>query len=355
MLKPPRTSPCSKRASHRTSRLSSLVLLSATFLFQVPAVVAAQQAGAVPLAQGIADLASQLSKGIPEGHPMTVAVTDFPDLGGQTCRLGRYVAERLSTLLSQHPQCHLIERRRLDMVLQELKFSMSELVDPAKARRLGQMLGVQGLVLGTVSDVGSTLDLDARIIDIQTDVSLPGASASIVKDEAVKELSVNCSSPALPGVAGSELGPHAQPEGGVSNPVVPAQRLTAGALELELLSCQRRADKVQCAFQVKNLLEDHKYMILGQAYETVSRAVDDRGGMYPAEEVRIGDQVGRQYAETIMPSSVPVLCRLTFSGIPGDVSRLSLIEVHFTDDWNYRPRGPKFRLRDVPILPMGKP
>jgi TolB-like protein len=124
---------------------------------------------------------------------MTLAVTDFPDsIRNQTCGLGRFVAERLTTLLSQHPQCRIVERRRLDMVLSELKFSMSELVDPAKARKLGAMLGVQGLVVGSVSDLGGTVDVDARIIDIQTSISLPGASASIIQDEMVKKLISDC-------------------------------------------------------------------------------------------------------------------------------------------------------------------
>lgn len=153
----------------------------------------APQTGAVPLSQAIADLADRLAKGMPLDRVMVVAVTDFPDsIRNQTSGLGRFMAERLTTLLSQHRQCRLIERRRLDLVLSELKFSMSELVDPDKARKLGQMLGVQGLVLGSVTDLGGTVDVDARIIDIQTNVSLPGASASIVQDELLKRLNSEC-------------------------------------------------------------------------------------------------------------------------------------------------------------------
>jgi len=170
----------------------SLIVFVATLLASAPLSAMPggdpQQTGAVPLSQGLADLAARLVKGIPEGHTMVIAVADFPDVGGQTTRLGKFVGERLSTLLSQYPQCRLVERRRLDMVLSELKFSMSELVDPAKARKLGQMLGVQGLVLGTLTDMASILDVDARIIDIQTAASLPGVSCSIVKDETVRQL-----------------------------------------------------------------------------------------------------------------------------------------------------------------------
>lgn len=195
-----------RRKSDRAGFLSVLPLVWMLLTFSAQTVVAAQQSGAVPLTQGIAELASQLAKSIPEGHPMTIAVTDFPQKK-QVCGLGQFVAERLSTLLSRQPQCRLIERHRLDQVLQELKFSMSELVDPAKARRLGQMLGVQGLVVGTVTDLGTTFDVDARIIDIQTDVSLPGASASVVKDDTARSLSADCIGSAMPSVGPSGGGP----------------------------------------------------------------------------------------------------------------------------------------------------
>ncbi len=218
------------------------------------------------LQQGISDLAGKLAKGIPEGQTMTVAVTDFPDLGGRTCGLGRYIPERLSTLMSQYPQSRLIERRRLEMVLQELKFSMSEIVDPAKAIKLGQMLGVQGLVIGTVSDVGGTIDLDARIINIQTSVSLPGALANIVKDEAVKQLSSDCVGGAASAVgtdqaAGSPLTvPTTNILPGLKSAV---RKVVDQGFTFELQSCVRSGTAVTCMLAVTSNGEDKNVWIYG--------------------------------------------------------------------------------------------
>src|SRR5436309_3157706 len=210
---------------------------------------APQQAGAVPLPQGIADLADKLAKGIPQDHPMTVAVTDFPDsIRNKTCGLGRFVAERLATLLSQHPQCKLIERRRLDLVLNELKFSMSELVEPAKARKLGQMLGVQGLVLGSLSDLGGTFDIDARIIDIQTSVSLPGVSASIVQDEVVRRLSSDCGQTLSP-LASEPQRPNLLPPSSAASELGGQQAVEKVAVEnlsFEVTSCKMSGGSVTC-------------------------------------------------------------------------------------------------------------
>jgi TolB-like protein len=232
------------------------------FPFSVWAGSPPQQTGAVPLTQGIADLASQLAKSVPEGHPMTIAVTDFPEKK-KICGLGQFVAERLSTLLSRQPQCRLIERHRLDQVLQELRFSMSELVDPAKAKKLGQMLGVQGLVVGTVTDLGPTFDVDARIIDIQTDASLPGASASIIKDDATRQLSTDCS-------------------GGTQPPRPPppprAVSVEANNLLFAISTCKRSVASLTCQGSLTNQVRQRRLFRFG-----APEFVDNVGNVYQSK------------------------------------------------------------------------
>lgn len=144
---------------------------------------------AADLREGVEQLAVGLGKSVPEGRTFRVAVTDFPDLQGSISDLGRYIAERLTTRLSvQGQKFRVIERRRLGLVLGELKFSMSDLVDPTKAKELGKMLGVEGLVVGSVSDLGNQVDVDARIIEIETSNILPGVSATLSKDQVVAQL-----------------------------------------------------------------------------------------------------------------------------------------------------------------------
>lgn len=79
---------------------------------------------------GVEQLAAQIAKGAPEGKQLRVAVADFPDLQGATSDFGRFVASRLTTRLAQDRRFFVIERQRLGQVLAELKFSMSDLVDP---------------------------------------------------------------------------------------------------------------------------------------------------------------------------------------------------------------------------------
>jgi TolB-like protein len=137
---------------------------------------------------GVEQIAAQLIKGAPEGRQLRVAVADFPDLQNVTCDLGRYVANRLTTRLTQSAKFLVIERQRLSQVLTELKFSMSDLVDPSKAKQLGRQVGVETIVVGTVSDLGNQIDLDARMIDIETNRMLLGVSTTISRDQVVDEM-----------------------------------------------------------------------------------------------------------------------------------------------------------------------
>ncbi len=140
------------------------------------------------LRAGVEQLAAQIAKGAPQGKQLRVALADFPDLQGVTSDLGRYIASRLTTRLAQDPRFFVIERQRLGQVLAELKFSMSDLVDPAKAKQLGRMVGVEAIVVGTVSDLGNQVDIDARMIDIETNRMLLGASTTISKDQVVADM-----------------------------------------------------------------------------------------------------------------------------------------------------------------------
>jgi len=142
-------------------------------------------ASAQDIRAGVEQLAAQVAKAAPEGKQLRVAVADFPDLQGVTSDLGRYIASRLTTRLSQSPKFFVIERQRLGQVLAELKFSMSDLVDPAKAKQLGKMVGVEAILVGTVSDLGNQVDLDARLIEIETNRMLLGATVTISKDPSV--------------------------------------------------------------------------------------------------------------------------------------------------------------------------
>jgi curli biogenesis system outer membrane secretion channel CsgG len=84
-----------------------------------------------------------------------VAVVDFEDKSayGQG-RLGRSAADVLARFLFDSQQFRLIERQQVAKVLEEQKFQQSGAINPATAMQIGQLLGVEMLAYGTVSNFG---------------------------------------------------------------------------------------------------------------------------------------------------------------------------------------------------------
>jgi TolB-like protein len=268
---------------------------------------------------------------MPEDRVMTVAVTDFPDsIRNQTCGIGRFMAERLTTLLSQHRQCRLIERRRLDLVLSELKFSMSELVDPDKARKLGQMLGVQGLVVGSVTDLGGTVDVDARIIDIQTNVSLPGASTSIVQDEVTRRLIGDCGLAApIPGPSVVSSQPGFTGPGGTTpaSPRKSSPEATAGEITIALQSCRMSGTTITCSLSLTNNGENKEFHLHAHANEVSSRLFDQAGNEYIATMARLGNRESGWFAGNTLFKGIPTSAKLVFEKVSPDVTDITALVV----------------------------
>jgi TolB-like protein len=237
----------------------------------------------------VEQLAAQLSKGAPENREMRVAVADFPDLQGVTSELGRFVAGRLTTRLAQSPKFFVVERQRLSQVLAELKFSMSDLVDPAKVKQLGKMAGVDAIVVGSISDFGNQVDVDARMIDIETNRMFLGTSVTIGKDPSV--------------VAMMERGrqetiapqPTPTPSDGPKNPpglAVGKFRFSSEAVSFDLDRVEIAGEEIKFLFVYTNRRQNDSHGGVSAARElNENYIVDNRGTRYGYT----GDSLGGQY------------------------------------------------------------
>jgi serine/threonine protein kinase len=66
----------------------------------------------------------------------------------------------------------VVERERIEAVLRELKLSHEVGFDQATAARVGRLLGAQQLVLGSYFELLEHFRIDARIVDVETGVTL---------------------------------------------------------------------------------------------------------------------------------------------------------------------------------------
>ena len=145
-------------------------------------------ASALDLQAGVEQLVQNLIQATPEGKQLQVTVADFPDLQGITSDLGRYIATLITTQLAQSKKFSVTERQRLTQVLAELKISISDLVDPEQAKKLKKMVGADALVVGTIADLGKQVDVHARLIEIEANLMIWGASVAIDKDPTLSAL-----------------------------------------------------------------------------------------------------------------------------------------------------------------------
>jgi TolB-like protein len=101
--------------------------------------------------------------------PPAVAVLYFDNKGNpelEPLKVG--LAQMLVTDLTGTEGITVVERSRVQEILDELELGHSGKVDPATAAKVGSMLGARWLVMGNYFEVMGTLRIDARIVEVET-------------------------------------------------------------------------------------------------------------------------------------------------------------------------------------------
>src|SRR2546425_10960890 len=115
-------------------------------------------------AVAIAQTAPQSSAPAPAaGRKKRVAVFDF-DYGtvhsgvaaifGQDVDVGKGISDLLVNYLVKDGGYSVIERKALDKILAEQNFSNSDRANPTSAARLGKILGVEAIIIGSITQFG---------------------------------------------------------------------------------------------------------------------------------------------------------------------------------------------------------
>ena len=116
----------------------------------------------------------------------TVAVVDFDNsgMGTEMAPIARGLAEFTAIDLAKIGSLRVVDRLKIDMILNELALGASGAVDPASAPRMGRLLGSRHLVGGTVMDLGdSGLRLDGVIVNTEDGSSALTAPSEGVLDQ----------------------------------------------------------------------------------------------------------------------------------------------------------------------------
>jgi TolB-like protein/tetratricopeptide (TPR) repeat protein len=105
--------------------------------------------------------------------------------------------DRLIDSLVNQNRFRVVERAKLDVILQEQKLSSTELIDKNTALRLGKLVAAQSIVTGSIIETGTGMEIVARVVDTETseilasedvydEVKDPAALRSLAEGMAVK-------------------------------------------------------------------------------------------------------------------------------------------------------------------------
>lgn len=76
--------------------------------------------------------------------------------------------DRLIDSLVNQNRFRVVERAKLDVILQEQKLSRTELIDKNTALRLGKLVAAQSIVTGSIIETGTGTEIVARLADTET-------------------------------------------------------------------------------------------------------------------------------------------------------------------------------------------
>ena len=127
----------------------------------------------------------------PPPKRMSVAVVGFVPLGRDEARsdaFSSYLVEELTMKLVSDGRVTIAERAQLEKVVHELKLESSGMVSDQTAKQLGQLLGVDGVLLGTYMDAGKEVKVNQRLIATENGQVLAASSTMFAKNKIIKRL-----------------------------------------------------------------------------------------------------------------------------------------------------------------------
>ncbi|AZO32524.1 FlgO family outer membrane protein [Mesorhizobium sp. M1B.F.Ca.ET.045.04.1.1] len=142
------------------------------------------QTGAIAYDDDLQKVAEKLIAQLETAGQARATVLDFTDLQGQQNELGRFLAQELSDkLIGAAKSVSFLDRAGLQYLLKENKLSAEGLVNPETTRKLGNLIGVDTLIVGTATPLGKKIRLSVRAIAVETGKIVGSQSVTLPPDD----------------------------------------------------------------------------------------------------------------------------------------------------------------------------
>ena len=120
-----------------------------------------------------------------------LAITDFEVIRGHDKSIGTLSMESLTTAMVNSGQFSVVERNKLQTLLDELKIGLTGLSDSKTAKKLGELLQADLILTGTFANLGSYWNVNLRLINVSTGLIVVAfeekALFSEIKPDAVRD------------------------------------------------------------------------------------------------------------------------------------------------------------------------
>jgi TolB-like protein len=113
-----------------------------------------------------------------------IAIKDFQVIRGRDKEISKYIQEDITTALVNSGQFNVLERLKLETVMNELKLSQTGIMDSRQAKKIGKLLGADLILTGTFADMGKSWNANLRLINTETGLII----SAINKSGALNEL-----------------------------------------------------------------------------------------------------------------------------------------------------------------------
>jgi len=269
------------------------------------------------------DLVSQIVLGLSQNQKSKIAIIEFSDIQGNVTNLGRYLAEELTTRLYLTGEFEVVERQLLNKILLEHQLTLSGIIDKNSAVELGKILGVGAIATGSITDLGSNVKVNARLISTESGKVFSVASVKIFKDDTIRKLLKQTVNPA--GLVKKQV---------QANPVIEERGLRFELTNAGIIGC-----KATVQIKITNLTEDdieYGFIIGFDNKKFTTMIYDDSGNEYFVSSAKLGNNFKSfknsvtQYdgvgAKIIAGNSVNM--ELYFDKVSTQASKISLLQIN---------------------------
>ncbi|MGC9513271.1 MAG: CsgG/HfaB family protein [Fidelibacterota bacterium] len=282
-------------------------------------------------------LSTQISQSFSTSSKTDIAIVEFSDIEGRNTHFGRYIAEELTTYLYKSGHFNIVERQMLHKIMNEQEMSLIGMIDENSAVRLGHLLGVQAIVSGSLTDLGSSVKINARLISSETGQVFSVASVEIPKDETVSRLLYSVQ----PVTQVSEI--RSLPEN-----TFPDIQTEVDGILFKVLSCEKKGNVIKCHLQVINQDTQDRDLTLWFLPTNAWSDTGEKLGLVQLifagqrHRMRTADGWGgssRNGGKLI--AGIPTTMEIIFGETASDVHTLSLVEI--------KANNTVVRLKDIPV------